>query len=147
MVSSAGFQLTAGRIPGERIATTTSTSDSSTWTTTETLADTVTAPLVTGRTYRIRWSGGVVTTVAGDIVLIRMREDTTAGTLIVERNFYLASTSTAGFGSEIEGTFTAVSTADKTFVVTGIRNGGTGTHHADGTATRPRYLYVDYISG
>lgn len=147
MVSSAGFQLAAGRIPGERIATTINTTDSSSWTTTETLTDSVTAALVSGRTYRIRWSGGIVSTVAGDIVLNRMREDSVAGTLMNERNFYLASTSTAGFGAELEATFTAITTANKTFIVSGIRNGGTGTHHADATATRPRYLYVDYISG
>lgn len=147
MASSAGFQLTAGRIPGERIITTTSTSDSSTYTTTETTLDTVTAPLVDGRTYCVRWSGGLVTTVAADISLIRMREDDSTGTLLVERNFYLASTSSGGFGTELEATFTAEATEDKTFVITGTRNGGTGTHHADGTATRPRYLYVQYISG
>ena len=146
-MSSAGLRLVAGRIPSERIATTTSTSDSGTWTTTETVTETVTAPLVTGRLYRIRWSGGIVTTVGTDLVLIRIREDNLTGTLITERNFYLATTSSGGHGTELEGTFTAVATGDKSFVITGVRNAGTGTHHADGTATRPRYLYVDYISG
>lgn len=147
MASSTGFQLTAGRIPGEQIAITTNVTDSGTWTTTETVADSVTAPLVSGRTYRIRWSGGLVSTVAADIVLVRMREDNVTGTLINERNVYISSTSTAGNGFTMEGRYTAVATADKTFVVSGIRNGGTGTQHADATGTRPRYLYVDYISG
>lgn len=147
MASSAGFQLTAGRIPGEEIALTTNNSDSSTWTTTETLTDTVTAALVDGRTYRVRWYGGVASTVAADIALIRMREDSTSGTLMNERNITIASTSTAGFGFSIEARYTATATGNKTFIVSGIRNGGTGTQHADATATRARYLYVTYISG
>ena len=147
-MSSAGLRLVAGRIPGEQIALTTSTSDSSTWTTTETLADTVTAPLVTGRTYKVVWTGGLVSTVAGDVAALRMRQDViTTGTVMVERAFYIASTASAGFGYYLEARFTAVSTADKTFVVGALRNAGTGTHHADGTATRPRYMYVEYISG
>jgi hypothetical protein len=147
MASSAGFQLTAGRIPGERIATTTNTSDSGTWTTTAVETDSVTAALVTGRTYLVRWSAGLVTTVAGDVALIRMREDDTSGTVLMERNFYLGTTATGGFASDLEANFTATATGNKTFVITGVRSGGTGTHHADATANRPRYLYVDYISG
>jgi hypothetical protein len=147
MASSAGFQLTAGRIPGERIATTTNNSDSSTWTTTAVETDSVTAALVTGRLYMIRWYGGLVTTVGGDVALMRMREDDTSGTVLNERNFYLGTTATGGFGFSMEAEFTAVSTGNKTFVVTGLRNGGTGTHHADATANRARYLYVNYISG
>ena len=147
MASSAGFQLTAGRIPGEEIALTTNTSDSSTWTTTETLTDTVTAALVDGRTYKVSWHGGIVSTVVGDIALMRMREDSTSGTLMTERNVYISGTTSAGNAASIEARYTATATANKTFIVSGIRNGGTGTEHADATATRPRYLYVTYISG
>lgn len=144
MAFAAGQNITAEAL-NRREATTIAITDSATFTTTETLLDTVTATLVAGRTYRVRWSGGLVTTVAGDVALIRMRENDMAGTLLVERNFYLGSASSGGFGMDLEGEFTATSSGDKTFVVTGTRNGGTGTHHADGTVTRPRYLYVDDI--
>lgn len=146
-MSSAGQRLVAGRIPGEEIALTTSTSDSGTWTTTETLADTVTAPVVSGRIYKIVWWGGVATTVAGDTVTIRMREDNITGTILSERNHYLPTSSSGGFALYHEGRYTADATENKTFVIGGVRNGGTGTHHADGTATRIRLLYVEYVSG
>lgn len=141
---TAGQRLTA-EILNEREATTVATTDSSTFTTTETVADSVTASLVSGRIYRVRWSGGGVSTVAGDILLVRLREDSVTGTVLCERNFYIASTSSGGFGSEIEAEYTAVSTGSKTFVIAGVRNGGTGTLHIDGASTRPRYLYVDHV--
>jgi len=147
MASSSGFQLTAGRIPGEQIALNTETTDSSNWTTTETQTDAVTAPLVIGRTYRIRYFGGVVSTVANDVALIRIRENNTSGTALAERNFSIPSTSSGGYACALEARYTALATANKTFVATGVRNGGTGTHHADGTTVRTRLLYVEYISG
>lgn len=147
MPTSAGFQLLAGRIPGERIATTVAEADSSSFTTTETEIDTVTAPLVDGRTYRIRWGGAVATTVANTTVLVRLREDDTAGATHQQRNFYIPITSSAGIGMDVEVEFTAATTGDQVFALTGLRNGGTGTLTGTGAAGRPRYLYVEYISG
>jgi hypothetical protein len=148
MASSAGFQLGAGRIPGERIATTTTTSDSSTFTATETQLDSVTAALVDGRTYQVKWDGAIGGTVDDSVVLIRIREDDTSGTIIQERNYRVDTTLTTGVGTAAEAEFTASTTANKTFVATGLRNGtGTATFHAEGASTRPRLLYVNYISG
>lgn len=146
-MSTAGFQLVAGRIPGERIATNVATSDTSTFTTTETVIDSVTAALVSGRTYRIRFYAGFATTVNDSFVIAKIREDNLTGTTLMERNTALNTTSAAGIFVVTEAEYTAVSTGNKTFVTTGQRNGGTGTLHADGAATRPRYLYVEYISG
>ena len=146
-MSSAGYQFVAGHIPGERIATDVDTADSGTFTTTETVVSTVVAALVSGRTYRVRWYGGCVTTVAADIYLGRIREDNVTGTILQERNRQIGTTSASGEPLELEAEFTAVATGNKTFVATGVRNGGTGTLHADATAVRPRYLYVDYIRG
>lgn len=146
-MTTAGQQLIAGRIPGERIATAIETSDSSTFTTGDTEVASLTAALVSGRTYRVRFSGGFVSTVSGDIVLGRIREDTSAGTVLQEKNRNIGTTSGAGEGFEFEAEYTAVSTGSKTFVVTSVRNGGTGTLHRDGAAVRPSYFYVDYIRG
>jgi hypothetical protein len=146
-VSSAGQKLVAGRVPGERIATDIDTADSGTFTTTETVVSSVVAALVSGRTYRVRWVGGCVTTVANDVYLCRLREDSLVGTALMERNRVIGTTSASGEALECEVEYTAVATGNKTFVSTGVRNGGTGTLHADATASRPRYLYVDYIRG
>lgn len=147
MASSAGFQLTAGRIPGERIATTTSTSDTATFTTTETVIDTVTAALVTGRTYQVRWAGGVASTVNDTAVLARIRDTNLVGTTLQERNVPVTTTSSSGVPVNIEAEYTAVATGNHTFVTTGLRNGGTGTLLGEGALTHPRYLYVNYLSG
>lgn len=148
MVSSAGFQLRAGRIPGERIATTTTTTDSSTFTTIETVMDTVTAPLVAGRIYRVRWVGSIASTNADSTVLIRIRADDENGDIIQETNARLNNTLSTGLGAQAEAEFEASVSSEQTFVVTGLRNGtGTGTLNAEGASTRPRFLYVDYIRG
>lgn len=144
MPSTAGFQLLAGRIPGERIATSTRTSNSSSFTA-ETQTDTVTAPLVSGRTYRVRVVLAPSSSVSGDVDLVRMREDNSSGTLLQFGRVYIGSAT--GYSAMLEAQYTAVATGDKTFVVTGARSSGTGNiTHAAG-ATQPTYLYVDYISG
>lgn len=128
-----------------RVATSVETADSSSFTTTETVIDSVTATLVKGRTYRVRWSGGVASTTAGDVVLIRVREDSVTGTNLSERNFHIASASSGGFGMDIEAEYTALADGDQTFAVTGLRNGGTGALNGEGASTRPRFLYVDEV--
>lgn len=146
-MSSAGQLLVAGRIPGERIATSVDTADSATFTTIETVVGTVTAALVGGRTYRVRWVGSAQSTVADTGFLARIREDSLTGVLLVERTVWVATTTSSGVPADIEVEYAAVASGNKTFVATGAQNGGTGTLHADGLSTRPRYLYVDYIRG
>jgi hypothetical protein len=144
----AGASVVAGQVPGERIATQTDTADTSTFTTTETTVSTVTADLVNGRTYRVRFVGRFQSDVAGDSVNARLREDSSAGTQMQGTRVYSA-TATAGFGFTIsfEAEYTAVATASKTFVATGERSVGSGNVMCEGSATAPRYLYVDYIRG
>lgn len=145
-MSSAGFQLVAGRIPGERIATATETSDSSGFTA-ETSIATVTAALVTGRTYRVRVVTKIVSTVAADTAIVRVRENDASGNILTHA--LMETTSTSGFGWPIvqEAEYTAVSSADKTFAVTAARNSGTGNVRREASSNGPTYLYVDYIRG
>lgn len=147
-MSSSGQQLVAGRVPGERIATTVRTSDgSATSSTTEQGTDSVTAALVSGRTYRITSVMHLTYTVAADRFLHRIRTDTTSGTqLNYERD--LVPSSVAGpWPSRVEAEFTASATGDQVFLGTLAREAGTGTAQARGASTNPGYLYVDYIRG
>jgi hypothetical protein len=141
----AGQVATAGRVPGERIATTTVTSDSSTFTTTETEVASVTAALVSGRTYRVRYAARFGSTVAADWLKASIREDDTSGTVLTNDNMILEQTSTSGWPVAGEAEYTAASTADKTFVLTGDRISGTGDCRLEAAATHPTYLTVDYI--
>jgi hypothetical protein len=148
-MSSAGYQLVAGRIPGERIATTIRTSDSSGVTTTETTIDSVTAALVTGRTYRVRWTARVDGSVNADTLFVRIREDNVSGNQLQILRVEVPATGGVGTGypGTIEAEYTAVATGNKTFVGTIVRASGTGTVNIEAGPNRPVYLYVDYIRG
>lgn len=142
-----GTQLVAGRIPGERIATSIETTDSATFTA-ETQVMSITVPLVTGRTYRVRVIAGFISTSSEDQVIVRIREDNTSGTVLNRDYVFIATgTTNRNFKAVIEAEFTAASTANKTFVITGERAvGGAGDCMLE-TAEAPAYLYVDYIRG
>lgn len=146
-MSSAGQQLVAGRIPGERIATGRTTSDSATFTTTETVVATVSeVPTVTGRHYWVRAVITFASDTADDVVQARLREDDIGGTQLQQNFCHIVST---GFGWNVvvEGEYVAASTAAKTFVVTGDRVGGTGTCRLEAAADRPSFVYVNYTEG
>lgn len=145
---AAGTQYVDGRIPGQRIETTVETSDSSTFTTSETEVMSVTAPLVSGRTYRVRFWGTFNSTVNGDRIRVKVREDDSSGTQLAEHQMVISTTaSTTGYLSVVEVEFTAASTGNQTFVVTGERLAGSGSINREGATNRPSYLYVDYIRG
>jgi hypothetical protein len=148
-MSSAGQQLVAGRIPGERIATTVATSDSATFTTTATTVLTVVAPLVTGRRYAVWTYVRFDSSVDNDDVQASIKEDSSSGTTIATIVGELVADNQAGAGMPfyIYGEFDAVATGDKTFVVTGQRNAGTGNVKMESAVGRASYLAVEYISG
>lgn len=149
-MTSAGSQLIAGRIPGERIATSIETSDSATFTTTETEIMSVTAAVVIGRTYRIRGVGRLDSTVDNDDVALFVREDSLAGSALtvdlVELNAENQDTSGQQW-TPLEVEWTASSTGLKTFVISAQRNSGSGSIRRRAGSDRPAYLYVDYIRG
>lgn len=134
-------------LPGTRLATTRAEADSATFTA-ETLIDSVTASLISGRRYRVRWVVSMQSSVNNDTMNARIREDDLVGNQLVVRR-ELSSINTAGSGPDcsLETEFTAAATGDKTFVGTGARSAGTGNITAEGNAQFPRLLYVDYLSG
>lgn len=131
--------------PFKRIATTVETTDSATFTGTETVIGTVTAALVSGRTYRVRVHTRIGTTVANDIAIVRLREDNVTGTEMTSARSGAMDTSGLGNVITAEAEYTAAATANKTFVVTGIRTTGTGNLRRVAATNRPAYLYVDYV--
>ena len=130
-----------------REATTGHTTDSGTFTTTETEIATVTANLVTGATYRVRAISHVGTSVANDAATVRIREDTVAGQQIQELRLDLPNAGVAGNYCEIETEYTALATAAKTFSFTAARSSGTGNLRREAQGDRPTQFYVDYVRG
>jgi hypothetical protein len=147
-MSSAGQQLVAGRIPGERIATNIVTADSAAFTA-ETVVMTIVAPLVIGRTYAIWAFPRLASTIDNDDVLARIREDSVSGTELQVDLQELTADNQSGVGQtyDIYAQYTAVATGSKTFVVTAQRNAGTGSVRLENASTRPSYAFVEYIEG
>lgn len=145
-MSSSGFQVLAGRIPGERVGGVVRTSTVGSITTSEVAVDTVTAPLVAGRTYGIWWFSQAQSSVAADTVNARMREDNATGTRMTVKRMAIPE---SGQNYEIAhyGEYTAVATANKTFVGTLVRGSGTGTIQSPASSTSHCIIYVEYISG
>lgn len=132
--------------PGQRIATTTRTANSGTFTA-ETVIDSVTASLITGKTYKVVFYGRFFKDVADGIIRARIREDSISGTELAITQLYSATVINQSFPIYIEVLYTAVATGDKTFVATGARQTGTGNVTAQASATAPTYLYVEYVEG
>lgn len=148
-MSSAGQQLVAGRIPGERIGTTIVTSDSSNFTTTETTVMSVTVPLVDGRTYAIYAYPKFASSVDNDDITANIREDNVSGTGLQQDSYELVNDtqSTRGMSLPMYAEYTASATGNKTFVVSAVRAAGTGNIRLEAAADKPSYLFVEYISG
>jgi hypothetical protein len=147
MASSAGFQLAAGRIPGELIASSAAVSDSANFTTTETVVLTVTAALVSGRTYSV-WAGPTFhSTVDGDVVHSQMRQDNVSGTVMDRTDDYIRVTATTIDKTILFALYTATTTGNKTFVVTGDRVSGSGNCRLEADTIRPAYMLVRYETG
>lgn len=131
-----------------RVATAVVDTDSPTFTTSEASLGALVAPLVSGRTYKVRMILHIGTTVANDWVTLRLCETNLAGTQLHSiDNAPLPSTTAAGHYFAIEGEYTAVATGNKTFVVGGVRASGTGTLRREAAAIRPTIFYVDYVRG
>lgn len=148
-MSSAGQQLVAGRIPGERIATTVQTVDSATFTTTEVEIMSVTAPLVVDRTYRVRFTGQWNSDTSGDEVLALLRLTNTSGDIRQQHRVLIdLATTSQGYGDMLEFEFTPQSTGNVTFIVSANRTAAsTGNCRLEAQSSRPAYLYIDYIRG
>jgi hypothetical protein len=147
MASSAGFQLAAGRIPGELIASSVATADSANFTTTEVIVMTVTAPVVIGRTYSV-WAGPTFhSTVDADVVHSQLREDNVSGTILDRTDDYIRVTVSAIDRTILYAHYTADATENKTFVVTGDRVIGTGNCRLEAASNRPAFMIVRYETG
>lgn len=142
----AGETIIAGRVPGERIATDIATTDSAGITNIETVVQSVTAAVVTGRIYKVTVETEGASTEANHRLFWKIREDDVAGNaLMFQRQFVPTAANYPARISSVE--YTADATEDKTFVVTLVREVSPGTVHRDASPTSPSYLYVDYVRG
>jgi hypothetical protein len=128
-----------------RMATTTKTTNSSAVTTTETSVDEVTAHVISGKVYRITWQMQWHAGTVNDWFYARVRLGSgITGTILTYHELIMLNT-TVSYPLHAEAEWTASSTGNQTFSATLLRGGGSGSISAQGSATRPRLLYVDFI--
>lgn len=118
------------------------TSDSGTITTTETTTITLVASVENGKTYELSAYARISSSVAGDVVVTRIRETSTAGAQIQGGQVECSTTSTTGYSNSIRTEWTASSTGSQTFVFTVVRGGGTGNIIHRAAATAPGFLTI-----
>lgn len=133
-----------------RLATTTITAASATFTTTEVSLATVTAVVEAGQRYAIvadnlKFSASAVASPSLEATLARIREDTLTGAEVGANQVGILTASTVGFGLRVYTEWTAPASASKTFHLTAIRQSGANNHVLRGATTAPCFLYVDLI--
>jgi hypothetical protein len=130
-----------------RLATFIRTSNSSTFTTTETQIDTVSATLRAGATYKVTWDGTCTSTISNDMLRMRIRQGTGTGGTGVQLRNTVVGVATSAFSFHLEGEFTAVSDGSQTFSATAQRVIGSGSGSITSNVQQPNYLYIDYVRG
>jgi hypothetical protein len=118
------------------------TADGTSYTTAETLFMSITCALITGVVYAVEADIAISTTLANDIDFPRVREDTITGNTLQAKNLIMTTVAGSGYPISLYAEYTAVATANKTFVVTGNRIVGTGAHQMRAAATSPNWLRV-----
>lgn len=141
-----GQRLTADLLNQNLQGTTTPiTADSATYTTTEAVIATWSASLVNGQNYEVVADVSIRTSVAADVSLVRIREDNLTGNQLQGINVALPSASSGGNPAHLRGEYTATATGSKTFVLTGVRNGGTGNHNLKASSSSPALFRVQAL--
>lgn len=148
MTVSAGDVILASDINNlvERKGTSLITADTTTWNATETVTTTTAATLVSGLRYKVWFTGRISTDVAADAANMRIREDNLTGTQLGFGQVYLPTTTANGWFFYLYAEYTAVSSASKTFALTGQRSIGTGTaHRVRASASAPAWFNIERI--
>lgn len=108
----------------------------------------VTAQLVSGRTYHIKFITHLMSSVTTDTATLAIREDTASGTEIQgAAALPLVGSASAGVYYQLETDYTAVATGAKTFVGVCNRASGSGNVRREAANIRPTWLIVDYAYG
>lgn len=137
----------SGQMIGQEVGTSAETSDSSTFTTTETQIGAVTFSEVLGNVYRIRVPVQLSSATVTDIVQATLREDSIAGAEVHSgRGPMQTSDEARPFIIYLEYRYTATATGSKTFVVTGDRIAGGGNCKREAGTTHPQRITVTRVA-
>lgn len=116
-----------------------------TFTNSETITDTITVQVVSGRQYNVRHCGQWTSSVSSDKITARIREDNVGGNQI-QGGVFQVVTANYGVWAPLEVVWTAGITISKTFVVTGIRTSGSGTcQRTAASGTQSAFLVEQWV--
>lgn len=138
-----GDPIILAMMPGYEAGVSTYTSDSSTFTTTETEIASITVSLINGVTYDLRCDAHISSSTAGDTVTCRIREDNSSGTEVQVVSGNTVSTSgNRPVVIPVWGRYTATATGSKTFSVTAVRQAGGGNIFREVSSVAPMIFTV-----
>jgi hypothetical protein len=133
-----------------RIATSTRTSNSSGFSSEAVIHTISSVPVVSGRTYRLKWvtdvASSAATTANIEVARWRIRETNLAGTSLQLSHTILVMTGN-DFPGLVETEWVAPSTGNRTFVGTCHRHLGSGTFTCNANANEPSIFTVDQVIG
>lgn len=114
-----------------------------TFTTTRTVLDTITVPVVSGRRYKIVWDGEFQSSVAADLIRGQIQD----GALTTDPTLQLRQVAcpvlNQAFPLIMQCYFTATVTGNEVFTATAARLTGTGNITAIANASSPTLFYVE----
>lgn len=125
-----------------RIGKTESQSDAAGFTTAETVDLVLTVSVLAGRTYEVFAYVPLSSTVAGDEVLVRIRQGSTTGAAQNTYDRVRVHTANGVYIGRPSFEYTAAADGSVTFCITGNRVVGTGTITPKGAAAQPRFIAV-----
>lgn len=114
-----------------------------TFTTTRTILDTITVPVVDGRRYKIVWDGEFQSSVAGDLVRAQLHDGALTTDPVIQLRQVHCPILNQAFPCIMQAFFDATATGDETFVATAARLTGTGNITGIANAQSPTLFYVE----
>lgn len=114
-----------------------------TFTTTRTILDTITVPVVAGRRYRLTWDGEFQSSVAGDLVRAQIHDGALTTDTVIQLRQVQCPIINQAFPVIMRCFFTASVTGNETFVATAARLTGTGNITAIANSQSPTLFEVE----
>lgn len=113
--------------------------------TAETIVETISATLSTGRTYWVLGYQHIASGTDNDLAIMRIRQDDILGGIVqqVYHRIEGAGNTSRGFVPWVMGRHVATATGSKTFVYTAQLVTGTGNLFREGSGAEPNYMIID----
>jgi hypothetical protein len=114
-----------------------------TFTTTRTILDTITVPVVAGRRYKIVWDGEFQSSVANDLIRGQLHDGPATTDPAIQLRQLTCPVLNQAFPLIMQCWFNATVTGNETFIATAARLTGSGTITGIANTSSPTLFYVE----